>query len=344
MEKQLTFTDTEYGERKRVSRREVFLQKMEQIIPWETLVGIIKPYYYKGERGRPPRGIEVMLRMYLLQIWFNLADESAEEHIYDSYAMRQFMKLDFYEQDAPDATTLLNFRHLLEENNVQQKIFDAINGLLEKNGKMMRGGSVIDATIFDAPTSTKNSTKSRDPEMHQTKKGNEWYFGMKAHIGADAGSGMVHSVEVSSANVSDIEMAHKLIREDDETVNADAGYVGIEKREEIKKDKHLSGIEYRVNTRKGAERKKEKEIYKEPMKHLDYIGQPNWDKQIEYMKSKVRSKVEHSFYMIKRLFGYRKVAYRGLAKNHARLYMLFCSANLLRWAWSRSGGGHLALA
>jgi IS5 family transposase len=180
--------------------------------------------------------------------------------------------------------------------------------------------------------------------MHQAKKGNEWHFGMKAHIGADAGSGMVHSVEVSSANVSDIEMAHKLIREDDDTVNADAGYIGIEKREEIKNDKHFSEVEYRVNTRKCAVRKREKEIYKEPMKHLDYIGQPDWNGQIEYMKSKVRSKVEHSFYMIKGLFGYRKVVYRGLAKNHARLYMLFCSANLLRWAWSRADGSPLALA
>jgi IS5 family transposase len=238
---------------------------------------------------------------------------------------------------------------MLEEHSVQKKIFETINGLLEKNGKMMRGGSVIDATILDAPTSTKNSAKSRDPEMHQTRKGNEWYFGMKAHIGADAGSGMVHSaymprVEVSSANVSDIEVAHKLIREDDDFVNGDAGYMGIDKREEIKNDEQLSKVDYRTNKRKGTDRKKEKEIYNEPMEHLDYIGQPDWDKHIEYLMSKVRSKVEHSFYMIKRLFGYRKVVYRGLAKNHARLYMLFCSANLLRWAWSRSDGDPLALA
>jgi IS5 family transposase len=317
---------------------------MEEIIPWEKLVEIIKPYYFKGERGRPPRGIEAMLRMYLLQIWFSLADEAAEENIYDSYAMRQFMKLDFYEEDAPDATTLLGFRHLLETNNLQKAIFEAINGLLEKNGKIMKGGSVVDATIFEAPTSTKNRSKSRDPEMHSCKKGNEWHFGMKAHIGVDAGTGMVHSVEVTAANVSDIEVAHKLIREDDNFVNADAGYVGIEKREEIKNDEHLSKVDYRVNKRKGADRKREKAVYKEPMKHLDYIAQPDWDKQIEYLKSKVRSKVEHSFYLVKRLFGCRKTAYRGLAKNHARLYMLFCSANLLRWSWSRAAGSPLALA
>jgi IS5 family transposase len=316
---------------------------MEEIIPWEKLVQTIKPYYFKGNRGRPPRGIEIMLRMYLLQIWFNLADEAVEENIYDSYAMRRFMKLDFYQEDVPDATTLLGFRHLLEEHKVQKTLFEAINGLLEKNGKILRGGSVVDATILEAPTSTKNSAKSRDPEMHQCKKGNEWHFGMKGHIGVDAGSGMVHSVEVSSANVSDIEMAHKLIRKDDDFVNADAGYIGIEKREEIKKDEHLSDVEYRINKRKGGDRKREKMIYQEPMEHLEYIGQPEWDKQIEYMKSKERSKVEHLFYLIKRLFGYRKVVYRGLAKNHARLYMLFCLANLLRWSWSRCEGSSLAL-
>jgi IS5 family transposase len=316
---------------------------MEAIIPWEKIREIIGPYYYSGKRGRPPRGIEVMLRMYLLQIWFNLSDEAVEDSIYDSYAMRRFMKLDFYAEDVPDATTLLGFRHLLEEHNLQKAIFDQVNGLLEEKGKIMRGGSVIDATIIEAPTSTKNSAKSRDPEMHSCKKGKEWHFGMKAHIGVDAGTGMVHTVEATSANVSDIEVAHKLIRKDDEVVNGDAGYVGIEKRDEIKNDKQQSKVDYRINKRKGAERKREQTIYQDPMNHLEYIGQPEWDKQIEYMKSKLRSKVEHSFYSIKRLFGYRKVVYRGLAKNKARLYMLFCSANLLRWSWSQTAGSPMAL-
>ena len=193
---------------------------------------------------------------------------------------------------------------------------------------------IIDATIIEAPSSTKNSAKSRDPEMKQTKKGNAWHFGMKAHIGGDAGSGMVHTVEVTGANVHDLDVAGRLIREDDDVVNGDAGYSGIEHREEIQKDEHLSKVKFRINKRKGAERKRKDKLLKEPMKHLEYIGEPDWDGHIEYMKSKVRSKVEHVFGMVKGKFGYRKAAYRGLKKNLARLYMLFCSANLLRWTWS----------
>ena len=213
-------------------------------------------------------------------------------------------------------------------------LFETVNGVLEEAEKIMHGGSILDATIIEAPSSTKNSAKSRDPEMHQIRKGDEWHFGMKAHIGADAGTGMVHRVETAAANVADIATAHKLIREDDDVVNADAGYAGIENRKEIREDEHLSKVDYRVNQKKGAERKRETALYKEPMKHLDYIGQPNWERELEYMKSKVRSKVEHIFYIVKRVFGYRKAVYRGLAKNTARLYMLFASANLLKWAWS----------
>jgi IS5 family transposase len=248
--------------------------------------------------------------------------------------MRKFMGLDFSEEGAPDATTLLNFRHLLDGHELQKKIFETVNKLLEEEGKIMRGGTIIDATIIEAPVSTKNSAKSRDSEMHQSKKGNEWHFGMKAHIGVDAYSGMVHSVSTTAANVCDIEETHKLIREDDEFVNADAGYVGVEKREEIKNDGHLSKVEYRINKRKGAARKREEALYKEPMKHLGYIGQPNWEEHIEYLKSKVRSKVEHIFYIVKRIFGYRKAVYRGIAKNTGRLYMLFTGANLLKWSWT----------
>jgi IS5 family transposase len=334
MKKQQTFTDIEYGKRKRVSRREVFLDTMEQLVPWEKLEGKIRGYYFQGKRGRPPKGIGTMLRMYLLQVWFNLADESLEEHIYDSYAMKKFMGIDFSEEGAPDATTLLKFRHLLDKHGLQKELFETVNEELEGKGKIMRGGTIVDATIIEAPVSTKNSAKSRDPEMHQCKKGNEWHFGMKAHIGVDAGSGMVHSVSTTAGNVSDIEEASKLIRKDDEFVNGDAGYMGIEKREEIKEDGHLSEVEYRINKKKGAERKTEAALYKEPMKHLDYIREPKWEKEIEYLKSKVRSKVEHIFYIVKRIFGYRKAVYRGLKKNTGRLYMLFAGANLLKWAWT----------
>jgi IS5 family transposase len=335
MANQQTFTDIEYAQRKRTGKREKFLDAMEALIPWAAFTKTIEPYYYKsGRRGRQPKGIELMLRMYFLQVWFNLADEALEENIYDSYAMRKFMRLDYYEGGAPDATTLLHFRHLLEKHNLQKGLFETLNRILEEDGKMMHGGTIVDATIIEAPSSTKNSSKSRDPEMKQTKKGNEWYFGMKAHIGVDAGSGLVHSVEATSANVHDLYVASKLIRPDDERVNGDAGYVGIEEREEIKGDEHLSKIEYRINKRKGAYRKMRDAIMKKPMEHLGYAGQPDWEGHMEYMKSKVRCKVEHIFAIVKKRFGYRKAVYRGLKKNLARLYMLFCSANLLKWSWS----------
>jgi IS5 family transposase len=192
-----------------------------------------------------------MLRMYLLQIWFNLSDEMTEDAIYDSYSMRCFMGLNFFEQQVPDATTLLKFRHLLEEHHLGEKIFDAINELLEVNGCMMRGGTIVDATILNAPSSTKNKSGKRDPEMHSTQKGSQWYFGMKAHIGVDAGSGYTHTVVVTAANEHDITKASELIREDDEVVYGDSGYQGIQKREEIKTDLHKAKIDYKINERRG---------------------------------------------------------------------------------------------
>ena len=344
MKRQITFSDIEYSKRKRVSRREVFLKKMDALIPWAELIAVIQPYYYKGERGRPPREIEAMLRMYLLQIWYNLSDELTEDTIYDSYSMKEFARVDFLEGGAADATTLLHFRHLLEEHRLQQRLFERINEVLEQQGMIWHGGSIVDAAIVEAPVSTKNSAKSRDPEMHQTKKGNEWHFGMKAHIGADAGSGMVHSVSFTAAHVHDIQEAHKLVRADDQFVNGDAGYTGIERRKEIQEDEQLRGVEWRINEKKGKRQKQEKALYCAVMDHLDYVAQPQWDEQIEYLKSKVRSKVEHNFYIIKHLFGYRKTRYRGLEKNGARLYMLFAMANVLRWSWRRDSLGVLAVA
>ena len=344
MKSQQTFSDIEYSSRKRVSRREIFLQKMDALIPWAELEAVIQPYYFKGKRGRPPRGIEMMLRMYLLQNWYNLSDGMAEEEIYDSHAMKTFVKIDFQEEDVPDATTLLNFRHLLEANELQKKIFETINELLEREGMIWRGGSIVDAVIVEAPSSTKNTAKSRDPEMKQAKKGNEWHFGMKAHIGADAGTGMVHTLTFTVANTHDIEEAHKLVREDDEFVNGDAGYVGIEKRQEIQKDEHLNQVQWRINRRKGKERAREQKLYKEVMNHFEYASQPRWDELLEYLKSKVRSKIEHNFYIIKHLFGYRKTRYRGIKKNGARLYMLFALANLLRCSWRCKSLSTLAAA
>jgi len=308
MSHQKTFTDFEYENRKRKTKREEFLVMMDKILPWDEWVAIISPYYPSGKRGRPVRGIETMLRMYFLQIWFSLSDEMTEESIYDSHAMRKFMRVSFGEEQAPDAATLLKFRHLLEENNLCEKLFKDLNKRLESNGCIMRGGTIVDATIIKAPSSTKNASGKRDPEMHQTKKGNEWHFGMKAHIGVDAGTGYVHSLTGTPANVHDITETSKLLREDDDVFYGDAGYLGIEKREEIKNDANKSKICYRINRRAGALRKDPKNISN------------HWERQIESRKSSVRSKVEHAFRIVKIQFGFSKVVYRGLAKNLNRLF------------------------
>jgi IS5 family transposase len=319
---QQTFSDLEYANRKRITKRESFLKMMDEIIPWSEWVELIRPYYFKGAQGRPPRGIELMLRMYLLQVWFNLSDEMVEDSLYDSYAMRSFVRLDFMEKQVPDATTLLKFRHLLEKHQIGEKLFKAINGFLEAKGCMMRGGTIVDATILNAPSSTKNKSGERDPEMHSTKKGNQYYFGMKAHIGVDAGSGYTHTVEVTAANEHDVTKASELIRKDDEVVYGDAGYQGIEKREEIRTEPEKSKIEYRINKRAGR---------------VDCLPEGiarTVERERERRKSSVRSKVEHPFRIVKVLFGYRKIVYRGLSKNLNRLRVLFGSANLLMWVWA----------
>jgi len=320
--RQPTLSDIEYSRRKRTTKRDEFLRIMDASIPWDEWVAYIVPYYPKGERGRPPMGIEKMLRMYLLQCWFNLSDEGLEDAIYDSYAMRTFMGVNFLDEQVPDATTLLKFRHLLEKHNIGKVFFDAIKRSLEERGHMMRGGSIVDATLINAPSSTKNEKKERDPEMHQTKKGNVWHFGMKCHIGVDAGSGYVHSLETTAANVHDITVASQLIREDDEVVYGDSGYLGIEKREEVKSSPHLSVKEYRINRRHQS-------VQRMPAGFIE------WEKQIERRKSSVRSKVEHPFLIVKRFFSFAKTVYRGLAKNTHRLHTLFAGANLLLCA--RSG-------
>ena len=328
--KQQTFSDIEYSNRKKKTKRDEFLEVMEEIIPWDEWTALVKPHYFKGKRGRPPKGIEKMLRMYLLQIWFNLSDEGVEDAIYDSYAMRKFMGIDFMTEQVPDATTLLKFRRIIEESGLGKGFFNAINDCLEKCGHIMRGGTIVDATLINAPSSTKNAAGSRDPEMCQTKKGNQWYFGMKCHMGVDAGTGYIHSIEATAANVHDVSEASKLIREDDEVVYGDAGYLGIAKRPEIVEDPHKAGIDYRINHRPG----KLSSIPEGPAR--------DWYRYEEHRKSSVRSKVEHAFHIIKNTFGFSKVSYRGIAKNLNRLYMLSASANLLMCA--RSGGWRKQLA
>ncbi len=249
--KQESFSDMEYSSRKKKTKREEFLEIMDEIIPWDEWVSLIVPHYPSGKRGRPPIEIEMMLRMYLLQCWFNLSDEGGEDAIYDSYAMRKFMGINFFEQDAPDTTTLLHFRHRLEDKGIGKLFFDAISRCLERAGRMMRGGTIVDATLISAPSSTKNAEKKRDPEMRSVKKGNQWHFGMKCHTGVDAGSGFVHTVAATAANVHDITVAAGLLREDDEVVYGDSAYLGIEKREEIRNSPQLSDITCRINRRSG---------------------------------------------------------------------------------------------
>ena len=225
------------------------------------------------------------------------------------------MGINFFEQDVPDATPLLHFRHLLEEKGIGKLFFDAINRCLERAGRMMRGGIIVDATLISAPSSTKNAEKKREPEMHSVKKRNQWHFGMKCHTGVDAGSGFVHTVEATTANVHDITVAAGLMREDDEVVYGDSAYLGIEKREEIRNSPQRSAIEYRINRRPGR-------LPKVSDNAID------WERYIENQKSSVRCKVEHPYRIVKNIFGFRKAVYRGLRKNLNRLHVLFASANL----------------
>ena len=280
---QMTFSDIEYSERKRVTQKEKFLCEMNDIIPWADWVNKILPYYPTGKRGRPLRGIEVMLRMYLLQIWFTLSDEGLENAIYDSYAMRNFVEINFLEEQVPDATTLLKFRHLLEKHNLGEAIFNDIKKRLQQAGLMMRGGTIVDATIIHSTPSTKNKEGKRDPEMHQTMKGNQWYHGMKVHAGADVGTGYVHTITGTAANVHDIAETSKLLREDDEICYGDSGYIGVEKRPEIKYDEHLSNVTFWI-----CRRPSKLNVSK------DY-QEIDWERDIEHRKASVRCKVEHVF-------------------------------------------------
>ena len=231
---QVSLASHEFAQKKRVTRREKFLAEMEVVVPWSRLEALIVPQYPSGGRvGRQPIGVPRMLRMYFLQQWFGLADEAVEDAIYDSQAMREFVGIDLGRESVPDATTLLRFRRLLEAKKLTAKLFEGINEHLVARGLLLRQGTMVDATIIAAPSSTKNATHERDPEMHQTKKGNEWHFGMKAHIGVDVDSGLVHSVHATAANESDIANTLRVLHGQEEFVSADAGYVGVEKRQEI---------------------------------------------------------------------------------------------------------------
>lgn len=315
MENQMSFAASEYAQKRKQTRREKFLGEMEKLVPWSRLVGVIEPYYPKGEKGRPPIGIERMLRIYFLQQWYGLADEALEDTIYDSQAMRIFAGIDLSREAVPDATTLLKFRHLLERNALTQRIFAEINAQLVDQKRIMKEGTIVDASIIAAASSTKNAGKQRDPEMHQVKKGNQWHFGMKAHIGVDAQSGLVHSVLGTAANVSDISQTHGLLHGEEKDVFADAGYVGVEKRTEIK------GRSNQPLWHIAAKRGKIRSMAEGQIKELT--------RRLEKLKAGVRARVEHPFHIIKNIFKYRKTRYRGLAKNTAQLHTLFALANLI---------------
>ena len=312
---QTSFTHAEFAAKKKTTRREKFLSRMEEVIPWKELLAVIEPHYPKGERGRPPVGLERMLRVYFLQQWHGLADEALEDALYDSQALQHFARIDLSAEGVPDATTLLNFRHRLETHDLCKGLFNAINADLTARGLLLRAGTLVDATLIAAPPSTKNKEKKRDPEMHQTKKGNQWYFGMKAHIGADRDSKLVHTVVVTAANVADITKTAELLHGQEQQVHADAGYTGVEKRAEIVALERK--IAWQIAGKRGA------------LKALAEGAEKAALKAVEKAKASVRAFVEHPFHIVKNLFRHRKVRYRGLAKNGHQLYTLFGLANVL---------------
>ena len=295
---------------KRTRKRE-FLDEMERVVPWSVLVQIVEPHYPRAKTGRPPFGIETMLRIHYLQQWFALSDPAMEEALHDMPVFREFAKLDDGVKRLPDETTILRFRHLLEKHDLATDMLRVVNDLLQAKGLMMRKGTVVDATLIAAPSSTKNEAGERDPEMRQTKKGKNWYFGMKAHIGVDADSGLVHTVATTPANVNDLTMAGALLHGQETAAHGDAGYQGVHKRPEA------AGPEWHVAMRPGRRRQ------------LNPFIEPQLlTAQAEKLKARIRAKVEHPFRVLKRQFGFTKVRYRGLAKNTAQIVTLFALGNL----------------
>lgn len=312
--KQTTFSDAEFTNKKKQTRRDRFLAEIEAVTPWPTLVAALLPYYPKGDgRGRPAVGLERMLRMYIAQQCFGLSNEGIEDAIYDSQAIRGFVGIYLTHASAPDATTLLKFRHLLEKHNLTRRIFDEINWHRARKGLMMREGTIVDATLTAAPPSTKNRDEKRDPEMHQSKKGANWFFGMKAHIGVDAKSGLAHTLVTTAGNVSDVTQTHKLLHGDETMVFGDAGYQGADKRPE----NAAKAVAWHIAMKRSVR----KAMKKNPLGRVK--------EKLEKAKASVRAKVEHPFHVLKNLFRHRKTRYRGLAKNTAQLHTLFAFANLV---------------
>ena len=296
----------------RATRKAEFLARMQTLVPWAQICALIEPHYPKAGNGRPPRDLEQLLRMYLIANWFNLADEACEDALYDIAAFRDFCGVDLGRERVPDASTLLNFRHLLEEHQLGAALFAKVGELLLASGMKLSGGTIVDATLIAAAPSTKNEEQKRDPEMHQSKKGNQWYFGMKLHIGVDSASGLIHSASVTAGNVHDSHELPNLLHGGETRFYGDSAYRGDKQRQRLRQ----LAPNARDFTNKRA-----------------YKNRPlsDADKDANRRKSSVRSKVEHPFLMLKRLWGFAKVRYRGLAKNANRAYAMLALINLVKW-------------
>ena len=307
MAEQRTFASVAWSQKGRVTRRERFLGEMDAVIPWASLLALIEPHYPKAGRGRQPLGLEKMLRIYFLQQWFNLSDPQAEDAIYDSESMRRFARVELGEDVVPDETTILRFRHLLEEHRLTGAIFAAIRDLLEEKRLLLKAGTIVDATIIAAPSSTKNAAGARDPEMKQGRKGKSWHFGMKLHIGTDP-KGRVHSVTATHAGAADITQMPELVHGEERAVYGDQAYWKEADRQAFE----ARGVRYRVNRRPRDKRSGLNERWR----------------AINRARSRTRACGEHPFHVVKRLWGFAKVRYRGLAKNLARAQTMFALANL----------------
>lgn len=306
--RQRTFAEAGFEKHRKPTRREQFLEGMERVVPWADLCGLIEPFYPKPSgSGRRPVGLERMLRIHFLQHWFNLSDPAAEEALYDSRAMRRFAGIDLGNEPVPDETTICKFRHLLEKHDLGAELFAVIGGHLEESGLKVRKGTIVDATIIDAPSSTKNKDRARDPEMHQTKKGNQWYFGMKGHIGVDSQSKLIHSVAATAANVHDSQLLEDLLHGGETRVWGDSAYSG---QSEVLREHAPAATDF--TNKKGSRN--------HPLSDRE--------KAKNRTKSKVRAKVEHPFLVLKRIFGFNKLRYRGLDKNANRLFTACGLVNL----------------
>jgi transposase, IS5 family len=298
------------------TKKKEFLEQIERIIPWSEWIALIKPCYYKGERGNKPYDLELMLRIYLLQNLYSLSDMATVAEVIDSRAFSDFCGVDSSNQ-VPDGDTLGRFRNLLLKNNMQEKIFSQVVDLLTQRGLILKRGTIVDSTFIEAPSSTKNAKKERDPDAHSAQKGNTWHFGYKAHIGVDKDSGLLHTLKTTSANIHDVTVTSELLTGEEEQLYGDSGYQGADKRPEAKKKNiHGKRIKYKINRRPSQ------------VKKLSKSGQYA-AKKAEHAKSSVRAKVEHVFAVVKLQFGFRKTRYRGLPKQVAKLNMVFALANLI---------------